>query len=171
MGNPIRLQDQLHLVVGFQPQDINTPPTPEYVSLKNYDNWLVVVSVGVTGASTDISLLQATNVSGGSAKELIFTNAFTIANTAGADALADTMAAATVTNPGAAGAKIATGTNDNMLFVIPVNREMLDKNGGFDCIAVAVSDPGAITFMSALYIAGLSRYGGPPDAQASAVID
>lgn len=166
-----RLIDRVHIVSGFTPRDVDTVPTADYVSLANYNECLVLVHVGVTGASFDITLTQAKDVAGTGAKELVFTQAFIVPDVNGAGALADTWTPATVVNPGVTGSKVVTGIGDHMMIAIPVIAEMLDMDNDFRCLKVTISDPGAITFASAEYLLSGARYGGPPNVQASAVIN
>ena len=143
------------IVVGCPPAArATTAGDGDYVSLKNYRRCTMILSVDnattVTGGA--ITLLQATDVSGTSAKALAFTKMWANTDVAAGEALTETA----VTNN-----TFTTSTTDNknLLYVIEVTSEMLDVAGGFDCVRIdSASMANAVG--SVIYILDGGRYSG-----------
>lgn len=132
----------------------------DYVSMKNYNRLTIIImsdnATTVTGG--DVTLLQATDVSAGSAKALAMTRMWANADVGASDTLVKT----TVTN----NTFTTTSTdNKNSLYVIEVRAEDLDIANGFDCVrcdvALQASAVGGV-----LYILDGSRYAGTTPAAA-----
>lgn len=169
------LVHQLKFVAGFQPVDVNTLPTEEFVSFKNYGHYTVVLMVGNLAGDIDVTLEQATAVAETGVKELIFATAqaFQVADTAGAGVLADKLESRTVTSSGATGCKVtlANATDDNMILIIEVDEEDLDVDNDFDCFGIKITDPAAAAVLSCLYIGSKPKYSGDGTTMPSAVVD
>lgn len=165
------LVDQLKFVVGFGPQDVDTLPTEDYVSFKHYGHWTVILTCGVVGGDIDVTLKQATAVSGTGEKELIFATDKTwqIADYSAAD----TLTSRTVTSSGATGSKvtIANATDDTFVLIIEVDEEDLDVDNDFDCMRVDITDPAAASFVSCLYIGSKPKFSGDGTVMPSAIVD
>jgi hypothetical protein len=138
------LSEQVKFVEGLL-SVVPSSSTPDYVSLKGYERAAVIVQVKnattVTGAA--IALKQATSIAGAGEKPLAFDRVMRNLDTAAGDVLAE---AAVSSN---------TFTTDNtnsknQMFVIEVQAEDLDVDGGFDCIRADVGDATAAT-VSILY--------------------
>lgn len=103
----------------------------KYVSLKNYRKIRIRIAVanGTTVTGSTITLKQATAVAGTGEKALAFTRM--LANI-------DTDAAATMVETAVTSNTFVTDTTNskNLLYVIDVDSDALDVNGGFDCIRV-----------------------------------
>lgn len=165
------LVDQLKFVVGFGPQDVDTQPTEDYVSFKNYGHWTVVLTAGVVGGDIDVTLKQATAVAGTGEKELIFATDHTWQQ---ADwSASDAVTSRTVTNSGATGSKvtIANATDDTWMLIIEVDEEDLDVDNDFDCFRVDITDPAAASFLHCLYIGSKPKFSGDCTTMPSAIVD
>lgn len=138
------LQEQLKPIFGLGPVTPSSS-TPDYVSLKNFHRMYVVIQAlnasTVTGSA--ITLKQATSVAAGSEKALPFT--FMYANI-------DCAAGDTLTNTAVVSNTFTTDTTNSkqLMYVIDVRPEMLDSEGGFDCVragtANAVNTTLAVTY-------------------------
>ena len=135
----------------------------DYVSLKNYERITIILAVDnattVTGGA--ITLKQATDVAGTSEKALSFSKMW--ANT-------DTGAGDTLTETAVTSDTFTTNTTDNknLLYVIEVKAEDLDRANGFDCVRVdsllMANAVGAV-----LYVLHGTRYKSP--AAVAAITD
>lgn len=133
------LTEQIKIVEGLLGV-VPSTSTPDYVSLKNFERALVLISVknatAVTGSA--ITLKQATAVAGTGEKPLAFTKALRNLDTAAADALSEFA----VSN----NTFTTDNTNSkNLMYAIEVKAEDLDANGGFDCIRAGTGDATAAT--------------------------
>jgi len=130
--------------------------TAEYVSLKGYDHLTIVIQTGAwAGGTAAVSLLEATNVSAGSATALGMDYMWTD------DAAAGTLVKTAVTSD--------TFNLDtaNSLYIIEIDAEELDVDSSKDCVSLVVATPGAnADLYSVLYILSGTRYeqGSPPSA-------
>jgi len=158
----MRLIDKVKIVNGFSPVDIDAEATTgDYVSMKNYNHCTIILTLGVTGAASSITVQQATSVAGTSAKNLTVTEMY--ANEAvGTN---DTLVTTAVTSN-----TFDTSTDDGLMYVIEVDAAELDLANGFDCLALACSDPGAETFGSCVYVMSEPRYEAG-DAMPTAITD
>lgn len=161
------LVEQTKIVNGGGPVLLNTAGiTGDTVSLKNYNHLTVIVSLApASGTDTAaITLRQNTNVGNSPANEkaLAFSSVWRNGATGTSDALVKTAVTADSVTTSAAAA--------NEMYVIEIDAADLDEAGGFDCVRVNVTDPGAVsTPASVLYILSEPRYAQatPP----SAIID
>ncbi len=139
--------------------------TPAYVSLKGYNHLTAYVQVlnteTVTGGA--ITLKQATAVAGTSEKALAFDTMWANTNTATSDVLVSTAVVSSTFTP-------ATTSNTSMLYVIEVDAESLDVDGGFDCVRVGAAAATA-QLVNVLYVLSGQRYCGPTSSQLSAILD
>lgn len=140
----------------------------DWVSMKNFDRLSIIVfkAAGVAGDDPVITVKQATDVSGTSAKALNFTRidakvgaqtgigAFTTVTQAAGNTYTDTVSAE------------AQG-----LFVIEFKAEDLDVNNDFDCVQLSVPDTGSAgaQLLCGLYILRGARYQGA--GLPSAIVD
>ena len=67
-----RLLESIDIVSGTTPADLDSAATVDWVSLKNYDGCLVLLTMaaGTAGSDPSIILVQATDVAGTSSKAL-----------------------------------------------------------------------------------------------------
>jgi hypothetical protein len=161
--NPTHLQlvDFAKVVVGCSAAALTgTAGDGDYVSLKGYSHVTVLLQVNnattVTGGV--VTLKQATAVAGTGEKELAFSLMY--ANTD--VATSDTLVATAVTS----NTFTTLTTNDrDLLYVIEIDAEQLDRDGGFDCVRVDVASM-ANAVGTVLYVLHGTRYA-PPLATAA----
>ena len=140
------LQEAIKPVFALGPV-VPSSSTPDYVSLKNFARMAVVIQAlnGTTVTGSAITLKQATSVAAGSEKPLPFTFMHQNIDCAAADLLASTAVAAN------------TFTTDNtnskqLMYVIDVKPEMLDSEGGFDCVRAGTGNATNSTLSVTYYL-------------------
>lgn len=154
-----RFTSRNKIVMGLAPI-LPSTSTPDYVSLKEYDTCYIVIAVlnttTVTGSA--ITVKQASAVAGTGEKALAFTKVWQNIDCAAADTLAET----TVTSN-----TFTTDTTNSkqLLYVIEINADMLDRDNGFDCIRAGTADATAAV-LSVVYVLGSPRHAqaNPPAA-------
>lgn len=125
--------------------------TSDWISLKNAIRVTIFVSITQGNAATILlSLLQATNVSGGSGKAGPAVPIWSNLDTAASDAIVRRTDGATYTTD--AGVK-------NKIVVLDVDPSMLDVEGGFDCIAISTGASNVANLTGAMALVEM-RYGG-----------
>jgi hypothetical protein len=164
-----RLLDRAQIVEGFAPVDLQAAANDgDWVSLKNYNHVTVIFhkKAGTAGDDPTLTLEQATAVAGTSAKGLNFTRIFTkqgaALNAVGTFTEVTQTAASTYTD--------ATSAEVAAIWVVEIDAQDLDVNGGFDCVRARVADVGGNAQLgSLLYILTEARFGASP--MPSAIID
>lgn len=127
-----------------------------YISLKNTGHVTILIQTGAwAGGTAAVTVNQAVNVGGGSAKPLAFSVYYTDVASVG-NGLVETAVVSNTFNLSAA----------NELALIEIDASSLDLLNGFDCISLATATPGSnADYFSATYILGSPiRYAGnsPP---------
>lgn len=151
-----RFYNRNKIVNAFQPVDINSNAiTGDYVSMKNYPLLTIILSAGVVGAATTITVNKATAVDGSGNTPITF-DYTRDTNTTSGDAMAE----------GTATAALSSGTNNNQQTVIEVRAEDL---GDYTSVNVNLSDPGSTSIWSGTMILSGGRY--QNDELPSAIID
>lgn len=152
----INLTDIAKVVVGCPPAALtSTAGDGDYVSLKNFDRATIILSVDnattVTGGT--ITLKQATAVAGTSEKALSFSKMWANTDVGAGDTLTETAVTSDTFT--------TSTTNDkNLLYVMEVKAEDLDRANGFDCIRID-STGMANAVGSVIYVLHGSRYASP----------
>ena len=153
--------EQAKIVMGCAPAALtSTAGDGDYVSMKNYRRLTILLPVlnatTVTGGA--VTLLQATSVAGGSAKALAMTRMWANTDCAADDALTKTAVTSDTVTTNATNSK-------QLLYVIEVLAEDLDKENGFDCVRLDVASM-ANAVGAAIYLLDGARYGSatPPTA-------
>ena len=156
------LLGSLHVVKGIAPQDVNgSAVSGDYISLKDYQDVLIVINLkGLAGAMA-CTLTQATAVAGTGAKTLGFDHHYI--SGANDDTYVKTTVSSDTFN--------VASTDDNMTILIPVLAENLDVDNEFDCLRVNFADPGASNFVAVDYILGNGAYNSDPASRVSAITD
>jgi len=169
MGLNNLLVEEAQIVSAIIPVDSQSGANNgDWVSMKGFDRISVIVfkAAGVAGDDPVITIKQATDVSGTSAKALNFTRIdakvgaqtgvgqFTTVTQAAGNTYTDTVSAE------------AQG-----LFVIEFKSEDLDTNNGFDCVQLSIPDTGSAgaQLLCGLYVLRGARYGSQP--LPSAIVD
>ena len=163
MNTNAPLIEQAKPVVGLS----NTTPTastPDYVSLKNFEKLTIIIlalnATTVTGSA--ITVKQATDVSAGNEKALAFSKMYANTDVGADDALVETA----VTNNTFT---TATTNSKSLMYVIEINANDLDVDGGFDCVRAGTGNATAAT-LTVLYLLWPPKYG-KGKALPSAIID
>ena len=158
---------ELHQVVnGFGPLNMATAANNGgYVSLKNFHRLTILFTKGVGTASEDptITLTQATDVAGTGAKALNFERLWLKQHASSLPATFTRVTKGTVNN---------TYTNDTLaeelaIIAIDITPDMLDVDGGFDCVQAAVADVGTNAQLGQLVYILDGAFSPPLTAQAN----
>lgn len=155
-----KLVQEQKFIWAAEPKDYSgAAMTAEYVSLKYYNHLTIVIQTGAWAAGTAaVTLLEATNVSAGSAQALNLETMWT--DDAATGTLVETAVTSDTFNLDTA----------NSLYIIEIDADELDVDDGYDCVTLAVASPGVNSdFYGVLYILSQPRYAQatPP----SAIID
>ena len=127
------------------PVDINsTGIVGDWVGLGKYEHAGMVILIGNIAGTTAVTLQQAINNAGGSAKALPFD--FVWKNNVKTAVVSDTFD--------------ITGSDDNTVWQIPIDASELDVDNGFSHIQLNLSDPSAAAIVAASYVMGSGRYQG-----------
>lgn len=137
------------IVQALAPLSVSTV-TPDYVSLKNYQHLTALISLTCsTGvAACAVTLKQATDVAATDEKALGFDYVWKNENIT-----AETLTKTAVTSDTFS----STANLNEKLFVIEVDSDTLDVDGGFDCVRVALADAAA-TVASVVYVLSQPRF-------------
>ena len=169
MATTKRLIEQVNIVECITPVDFDTGANAgDWVSLKHYTGVLIVVhtSIGTATQDPDITVEQATNVSGLGNKALNIVEGF------------DKVGSQTIPN----GVWTRTASSDNTfenlisaeaahILAIDIQIDQLDVAGGYDCVQCSVADVGGNPQLgSAIYIMYGPRIEGIPDVGGSTPI-
>lgn len=167
------LGNTIDIVPAFRPVDLQTGANSgDYVSLKNAQGVLILFhsAIGTAGDDPTITVRQATTVAGGSVKDLA---TITKIHTKQAATDLTTIAGWTeVTQAAAATYTHTDAAEQEALWVIQIEADELDVDGGFDCIAANVADVGGNAQLGACYyiLYGL-RHASAPATLPSPIID
>ena len=161
-----RIVEKMHVVNALS-NILPSTSTPSYVSMKNYNHCTVIIAIlnqsTVTGSA--ITLKQATNVGNtlSDEKALAFDTVWANADVGASDTLVKTAVVSNTFTPGVVNSK-------KMLYIIEVDAESLDVDGGFDCIRAGTADAVA-QIVTVLYVLSGQRYQGQTANRASALLD
>lgn len=139
------------LVVAADPV-IPAGGSPVWVSKKLYHRLVILIQTATTTLATGsiVTLSQAKDVLGGSSKTLLFTEMWVNLDTS--------VTPETLVKTAVVGNTFTTGAGDNLsqFYLIEVDPEMMDIDGGWDCVAINL---GAATnhTVSAIYILGPAK--------------
>ena len=140
-------EGQGHYVLGVAPVDIDAGAQPsDAFKLSNYSHASIIISLGVTGAASTVTIKESTDASGSGATAIAFS--YYGEATAGGDT---TGARTSATSSG-----FATATTDGIFYIIEINAE--DLSDGYEWVTVHLSDPGSATFASVGVILSGARY-------------
>jgi hypothetical protein len=130
-------EGQGKFILGVAPVDIDAgAQTSDAWDMSGYTHASVIISLGVTGAASTVTVKENQDASGTGATAIGFS--YYAEETAGGDT---TGARTTVSASG-----FATSTNDNVYYVIEVDAAELSD--GYNWITIHMSDPGSATFAS-----------------------
>ena len=167
MNPNVDFAEQVQIVSGFLPADMQTAQNGDYISLKNYERVTVILfkAAGTAGDDPTITLQEAQDVSGTGVQALakiskVYVKQDTVLTATGQFTLVEQAAASTYTD--------ATSAEDAAIWVFDV--KVSDLSEGFDCIRCNVGDTGTNAQLGALlYLLWPARYG--EQALLSAIVD
>lgn len=150
------LSENSHLVNVLAPVDINGGATGDVFTMANYERASIVISLGVTGGTSVVTVNECTSFAAAGATGIPF-RVYKEETAAG-----DTLDSGA--NVAAAG--FTTSANDGIFYVLEILARDLSDASPF--LQLAMATPGAITFACAVaYLTG-ARYRGPASATAIA---
>ena len=151
------IAEECHVVNILPPIDINgAARTGDIFSLKNYTHATILLTLGVTGAASTVTVKECDDFTPTTATAIAFS--YYAETTAAGDTLGARTAATT--------AGFATSTNDSVTYVIEIDAAQLSD--GYPCIQLLLSDPSAATLASAVAILSGARYAKDQSATAIA---
>jgi hypothetical protein len=141
------LSQVAHIVNAEPPVDINGAGfTTDYFNLKYYQHVSIIITLGVTGAASTITVEESDDSSGSSTTAIAFS--YYQEETAAGDTLSTKQSATT--------AGFSTSTNDNITYVIEIDASQLSD--GYPYVVVKGSDPSAATLVSVVAVLSGARY-------------
>lgn len=145
------LLDKIDLVSGIVPINLGSARSSDVMSLKNFHRVAIVFFKAAGSASEDptLTVLQASSVAPSNAKALNFTEIWTKQGTltsVGTWTKTTQAAGNTYTN--------TTASENEAIWVIDIQTDALDVDGGFDCIQVTIADAGSTNQLGALLFVG-----------------
>jgi len=142
------ITEQGHIVNALPAKDINgAAQVSDYFSLKNYQSAIILISLGVTGATSTITVEESDDNAGSNTTAIAFR--YRTEDTVAGDTFNSGYTNATT-------AGFATSTNDNIMYAIKIDaRELSD---GFPYLVVKATDPTVATLMSIQAILVNARY-------------
>ena len=145
----ITIAEEAHVVNIIPPVDINGGAVEsDYFNLKQYAHASIVLTLGVTGAASTVTLFESDD-NGGTDETAIGFDYYAETTDAG-----DTLGArTTVESTG-----FATATSDNITYVIEVDAAELTD--GYPYLVLKLSDPEVATLASAVAVLSGARYAG-----------
>ncbi len=137
-----------HQVNILPPVDINgSAQTSDYFSMKSYDTCIIMVTLGVTGAASTITVEESDDAAGSSTTAIAFD--YRTEDTAAGDTWDAGYTTATT-------AGFATSTNDSIMYAIRIKSSQLSD--GFPYLVFKMSDPSAATLVQATAHLTNARY-------------
>lgn len=151
------LIEQIKPILGLA-SVVPSTSTPDYVSLKNYEKLTAIILVknATTVTGSAITVKQATAVAGTSEKAVEFDKAHRNIDLAAADALTEFDVTSDTFTTDSTNSK-------NLMYVIEITPDMLDVDGGFDCVRIGTGDATAAT-VTVLYLLSGAKYSTMPSA-------
>lgn len=131
----MRLIDNVKFVTGCNPAALaTTAGDGDYVSMKNYSNLCIVLTVlnGSTVTGGAVTLKQAKDVSGTDEAALAFAEVWANTDTAASDTLVKTAVSSNTFTTN-------TTNSKGLKYVIEIDAEALDVDNGFDCVRIDVA--------------------------------
>jgi len=168
----MRFLEMCNIVEGFLPVDLQTAAnTGDWVSLKNYGHVAIVFisAIGTAGDDPTLTVLQASAVAGTGSKALAFTDIFT---KQAATSLASIAGWTRVTQAAANTYTHTDAAEQDLIWVVEIDADTLDVDGGFDCVSASVADVGGNAQLGYLfYILSQPRYPQAAATMLSPIID
>lgn len=139
--------EQGHVVNILPPVDINgSAQTSDYFSLGSYGHCDIILTLGVTGAASTVTIEESDDNAGSNTTAIAF-NYYSEATAAG-----DTLS----TRTAATASGFATSTNNSITYVISIDADELSDGSPY--LVLKMSDPSAATVAGAVAVLSGSRY-------------
>ena len=143
------IAEEGHIVSILPPVDINGGAVEsDYFGTQNADHVSIVLTLGVTGAASTITLFESDDAAGTTETAIAFD--YYAEETAAGDTLGARTAATT--------SGFATSTNDGIIYVIEVDAAQLTE--GYPYLVLKLSNPAVATLASAVAVLSGNRYSG-----------
>ena len=160
----MKLVESAQIVAGFVPLDLQTQRDADWVHLRDFNHLTVLFykGTGTDGDDPIVTLQQATDNAGAGAMTLTFTE---IWRKQGADVQA--VGQFTKTTQAAAATYTNTDGHQQAIWVLEIDADMLDVDGGFKYVRVTLNDTGANAQLGCvLYVLTEARFAEatPPSA-------
>ena len=161
----MKLVENAQMVAGFVPLDLQVQRDGDWVRLRDFNHLTVIFykGIGTAGDNPVVTLQQATDNAGGGAKALNFTEIWrkqaADVQTVGQFTKTTQVAANTFTDGASA--------NQQALWVLEIDADMLDVDGGFQYVRLTLNDTGVNAQLGCvLYILTQPRFAEamPPSA-------
>lgn len=153
----IYLAQEAHTVNIIPPVDINgAGASSDVFSLKNHQHATIILTLGVTGAASTVTLKECDDFTPSNSTAIAFS--YYQETTAAGDTLSTKQSATT--------AGFATSTNDSITYVIEIDASQLTD--GYPCLQLVLTDPSAATLVSAVAVLSGSRFAQDQNATAIA---
>jgi len=148
--------EQGHIVNALAPVDINAGVNSDVWSMKNWSHASIIVTLGVTGGASTITLEECDDFTPSNSTAIAFN--YAAETTAAGDTLGDLTECAST--------GFATSTNNGVYYVIEVDAEQL--TAAYPNLRVCFSNPSAETFGSVQVVLSGGRFQGEANATAIA---
>ena len=160
----MKLVEKSQIVAGFVPLDLQTQRDGDWVRLRDFNHLTVIFykGIGAGGENPVVTLQQATDNNGTGAKALNFTE---IWRKQGADVT--TIGQFTKTTQAAGNTFTDVAGNLQAIWVLEIDGDMLDVDGGFNYVRLTLNDVGVGAQLGCvLYILSEPRFAeaSPPSA-------
>lgn len=147
----MHILEKIDIFHGIVPINLGSARSSDVITLKNFGRVAIVFYKAAGSASEDptLTVLQATSITPSNAKALNFTRIDTKQGTlTGVGTWTTTTQAAgnTYTN--------TTASENEAIWVIDINVDDIDVDGGFDCIQVTIADAGSVNQLGCLAFIG-----------------
>ena len=142
----MNLAEQAHIVNILPPVDINGGVVSDYFSLKNYGHCSIIITCGVTGGTSGVTVEESDDNTGNATTAIAF--GYYSETTDAGDTLSDRV-------EGAVGG-FTTSANDNITYVIDICATELTADMPY--LVLKMADPSGATFASAIAVLTEPRY-------------
>ena len=142
----MNIAEEAHVVNILPAVDINSGDTSDYFSLKYYRHASIVITAGVTGGASTVTVEESDNNAGNDTTAIAFD--YYAETTDAGDTLGDRTAATT--------SGFAMSTNDNVTYIIEIDADQLTD--GYPYLVVKFSNPSGATYVNASAILTEPRY-------------
>lgn len=136
----MKLVENAQIMAGFVPLDLQTQRDGDWAHMRDYNHLTIVFfkGAGTSGDNCTVTLEQATDNAGSGAKALTFTE---IWRKQAADI--QTVGQFTKSTQSAANTFTNTNATSQAIWVLEIDADMLDVDGGFQYVRLTLNDVGS----------------------------